>query len=703
MFDKRKSQKLQHLVGGILDSQTSNIVVVRPSSCRVLYMNAAAKAHLPEENWDKAHCDRGYLGFFPSLCSRCPGGPGGGNALTVFPATFDILDENRRMFEVSVNKITWTDDKPALIFALRDVHEARSATARLYEMAYRDPLTGIPNRRRLKEDIEALEHEIAMGRLYGMVGIIDLDNFKAVNDTYGHHIGDFMLRALTDYLEGVPAFSGHLYRLGGDEFALLYSSPTRPEDPRLYYERLLGGALRAYSMPNIDLSCTLSMGAAFFPEHGHQYSELLRRADIALYEAKQNGRNRIAFFREELDGARSLRDIFVNIQPVLDSAGITFGYQLIDSSPPVEDEDGHMQLSEYNRTIDMLELDDLCSRACYFIAYTRQMLSSPPSGLRHKFIIEVSVDPDTGMGELSDVIKLRENGFRIALSGMRAVDITEPLLGLCDFIRIDMESNGEAERKLIAKNPHKVFIASGVNSYAHYEQAKARGYTLFQGFYFREGSPVTAKTKDIEPIRHNYYRLLQLSSAEGYMDFVEVSRVISSDLALSYRLLKLLNSAALALPNRISSISMAVAYLGEEHLKRWIALLGMRGIAPGKPLELVRISLVRARFAELLAPHFIPRRDPRHVFLVGLISLLGVAMDRPLAEVLEEMPLHEDISSSLLTKTGPHADLLAFFGHYECANWEEVSRFSEKTGLTSTLINEAYMAAVKWANSLVNT
>ena len=78
------------------------------------------------------------------------------------------------MFEVSVNKITWTDDKPALIFALRDVHEARSATARLYEMAYRDPLTGIPNRRRLKEDIEALEHEIAMGRLYGMVGIIDL-------------------------------------------------------------------------------------------------------------------------------------------------------------------------------------------------------------------------------------------------------------------------------------------------------------------------------------------------------------------------------------------------------------------------------------------------------------------------------------------------------------------------------------------------
>ena len=76
MFDKRKSQKLQHLVGGILDSQTSNIVVVRPSSCRVLYMNAAAKAHLPEENWDKAHCDRGYLGFFRVYAAAAPADPG---------------------------------------------------------------------------------------------------------------------------------------------------------------------------------------------------------------------------------------------------------------------------------------------------------------------------------------------------------------------------------------------------------------------------------------------------------------------------------------------------------------------------------------------------------------------------------------------------------------------------------------------------
>lgn len=703
MFEKRKNERLTGIVGRVLDSQTSDIVVVRPSSCRILYTNTSAKSHVPEEQRDSSRCEKGYLGYFPGLCSRCPGGPDGRDALGSLPVTFDTLDENRRMFEVTISSLTWTDGKPALMYTLRDVHEARSATARLYEMAYRDPLTGIPNRRRFKEDVESLEHEIATGRLYGMVGIIDLDNFKAVNDTYGHHIGDFMLRALADYLEGIPAFSGHLYRLGGDEFALLYSGTTFIPDPRQHFEHLLGGVLRAYSLPNIDVSCTLSMGASFFPDHGMLYSDLLRKADIALYEAKSEGRNRLAFFRDELDASQSLRDIYINIRPVLDSAGITFGYELIDSSPPLNGEDGSMQLTEYNRTIDMLELDDLCSRACYFITYTRQMLSSPPSGLRHKFIIEVRVDPATGMELLGDFIKLRENGFRIALSGLRAADIAEPLLSVCDFVRIDMEAGGDAERRLIEKNPHKVFIAAGVDSHVLYEQARERGYTLFQGFYFREAPPITTTTKDIEPIRYNYYRLLQLSSTEGYMDFDEVSRVISSDLALSYRLLKLLNSAALALPNRISSISMAVAYLGEEHLKRWIALLGMRGIAPGKPPELVRISLVRARFGELLAPHFKLRRDPRHVFLVGLISLLGVAMDRPLSMVLEEMPLHEDISSSLLTKTGPHSDLLAFFGHYECANWDEVVRFTEQSGITSHVINEAYMSAVKWANGLVNT
>ena len=121
-----------------------------------------------------------------------------------------------------------------------------------------------------------------------------------------------------------------------------------------------------------------------------------------------------------------------------------------------------------------------------------------------------------------------------------------------------------------------------------------------------------------------------------------------------------------------------------------------------RPLEIVRVSLVRAQFGELLAPHFVPRRNAKHVFLTGMLSLLHIALERPREEVLDEVSVAEDIRDSLLTKTGPYSDLLRFFEMYEYANWDEVSQFGKENGLSASLINDSYLEAVKWYNGLVN-
>ncbi|MEG0035458.1 MAG: HDOD domain-containing protein, partial [Oscillospiraceae bacterium] len=151
---------------------------------------------------------------------------------------------------------------------------------------------------------------------------------------------------------------------------------------------------------------------------------------------------------------------------------------------------------------------------------------------------------------------------------------------------------------LVATNANKTFIAPDVATNEDFEKAQRAGFTLFQGYFFSQ-PVVTKKEKDIEPLKVNYFRLLQITSTDDFVDFNEISDIISSDVALSYKLLRLLNSAMVGLRTRVSSILMAITYLGEESLKQWIAVLALRGIADEKPLELVRLSLIRARFGEL--------------------------------------------------------------------------------------------------------
>jgi EAL and modified HD-GYP domain-containing signal transduction protein len=145
---------------------------------------------------------------------------------------------------------------------------------------------------------------------------------------------------------------------------------------------------------------------------------------------------------------------------------------------------------------------------------------------------------------------------------------------------------------------------------------------------------------------------------------------------------------------------MAVAYIGEDNLKKWIAVLALRGIADDQPLELVRMSLVRARFGEMLAPHFRIKRNPKQAFLVGMLSLLHIALDKSKEEFLRDIPVSEDIHNSLTTKTGVYSDMLQFYEHFEYANWEEVTRFAVNNHLDTQFVNDTYIAAVKWYNDL---
>ncbi len=695
---KKKKSIFEDLVAGILDSCDTDVIVLDRDLKNLLYINSIAMSQLDESNADISE----YLAFFPGILEACAKSYGDGYE----PAPFEISHVDKRHFSVKPGNIEWVDSEPATILFIRDSDTELRAKETLYKLAYHDFLTDIPNRLKFKEDFEALHKDIEDGKLAGIVAIFDLDNFKTINDTYGHNTGDIMLKRLTEFLQGQPEFKGHLYRLGGDEFVFFFAQCTEVFDSeaslRNFYKNILDIALRSYTMPNIEQVCTLSIGVALLPTHGTNFSELLRKADIALYQAKAAGRNQMCFFEEQYDSAKKFKDLYVNINPILMSSGRTYGYELLDRGGDNNTENDDISLSGFDRTFDALGLDDLNNDSVYFISNSMQLTSSTvlKNLPKDKFVIQIQLPRKLTQYELTLYKKLQSLGYKLCFGGLRRENATQQLLSMASFCKMELSSVDQSFVMWVSSTFKNVdLIATEVDSPAAFDTAHKYGFKLFQGYFFNK--PVIVKnTKEISPLKFNYYRLLKLTSTEQYVDFKEISSIISSDVAMSYKLLKLLNSAAMGMRSKISSISMAVAYLGEDQLKKWIAMLALRGIGDDKPLELVRISLIRAHFGELLAPRFLNPRESTSIFLLGLLSLLHVALEKSKEELFKEIPVSDDIRDSILTKTGKYSDIVEFFSNYEYSNWELVSDFAKARQLPVDFINDCYVDSVKWYNAL---
>ncbi|HEX4598336.1 MAG TPA: diguanylate cyclase, partial [Burkholderiaceae bacterium] len=183
---------------------------------------------------------------------------------------------------------------------LTDVTRERRAQLRLQQLAHCDPLTGLANRMVLRERLGRFVGQPANTRVRSALLFIDLDNFKTINDTLGHSVGDAVLQIVAGRLHSVVRERDLLARLGGDEFAIVLSEAGSKEEVATIAQRLL----RGLAMPCVAQGCSVTVGAtvgiALLPEHGASIDEALGNADLALYAAKAGGRGRFEFFVADL-------------------------------------------------------------------------------------------------------------------------------------------------------------------------------------------------------------------------------------------------------------------------------------------------------------------------------------------------------------------------------------------------------------------
>jgi diguanylate cyclase (GGDEF)-like protein/PAS domain S-box-containing protein len=197
--------------------------------------------------------------------------------------------------------------RPAVLLALMDITERKRAEARLTFMAQHDGLTGLPNRNLLRQQMDDILLHTRRGAEKVAVLVLGLDNFKAVNDTLGHGIGDKLLRGVAKRLRSTLREEDALARLNSDEFAIVQSGVTRPEDAVLLARRLLEAIGDSYLLDGHSVVIGASIGIAMSPGDGEESEKLLKNADMALSRAKNDFRGTFSFFEAGMDARAQAR------------------------------------------------------------------------------------------------------------------------------------------------------------------------------------------------------------------------------------------------------------------------------------------------------------------------------------------------------------------------------------------------------------
>lgn len=185
-----------------------------------------------------------------------------------------------------------------LVGTLQDITEHWEMQQKIEHLAYYDSLTNIPNRNLFFDRLEqTLAYEKRAGNHFALL-MLDLDGFKLVNDTFGHQTGDKLLQAVVERMNHCLRESDTLARTGGDEFIILLQRLSETQDTVIIVDRLINAINKSFDIDGHDINVSLSIGIAYFPEHGDDGDTLIKKADDAMYQAKANGRNQHCFHVE---------------------------------------------------------------------------------------------------------------------------------------------------------------------------------------------------------------------------------------------------------------------------------------------------------------------------------------------------------------------------------------------------------------------
>jgi c-di-GMP-related signal transduction protein len=410
-------------------------------------------------------------------------------------------------------------------------------------------------------------------------------------------------------------------------------------------------------------------------------------------------------------------DVFVARQAILDRQQQLYAYELLFRGDGARNEfDGTQSEAATKQVIShtllTAGLENILAGKKGFLNFDYHLLSDATylNFPKQSVVIEIleSVAPTMDLLNLCRLV--RDRGYTLALDDFVWSPEYEPVSLLANVIKVDIRSTAADEQKrLVEKYKRRglQLLAEKVETHQEFEQARSLGYDLFQGYFFAR--PTVVRGQDIAANKITCLRLLR-EIYHPEPDFIKLSKLIRQDVALSYKLLRYVNSAAMEHRETIASLERALVTLGETGIRRWAALATLPALATNKPSELSTLSLVRARFCEQMVQLsglafsgvVTATVSSDDAFLVGLFSLLDALVDKPLPDALQELCLPPTIGDVLLRKTPQHPlrqvyDLILC---YEGGNWAAVQTLANQNHVPAGTVREAYVEATRWAEQI---
>ncbi|MDE5909162.1 MAG: HDOD domain-containing protein [Lachnospiraceae bacterium] len=293
--------------------------------------------------------------------------------------------------------------------------------------------------------------------------------------------------------------------------------------------------------------------------------------------------------------------------------------------------------------------------------------------------------------------ELKGMGYKLAIRKLEvhSFEAYREILLLMDYIFLDHKKVDVSKAKIFFSNlyPNVRICVVNIQTQEIFEKLKEEGgYQLYEGEFYRV--PVTKGETEVTPLKINYIELLNMVNAPDF-DLTKAADVIGRDTALVISLLKMVNT--MAVNSEITSIRHAAAMLGQRELKKWINAAVANNLYADKPNEVTRLSLLRAKFAENLAPMFeISRLQTSELFLMGLFSVLDLILNTSMEEALKMVKVSKEISDALIDHKGVLAPVLEFVLQYEKADWQEVSRLMILQEIEMEQVYTAYMQSLQW-------
>lgn len=399
-----------------------------------------------------------------------------------------------------------------------------------------------------------------------------------------------------------------------------------------------------------------------------------------------------------------MENVFFARQPILDVNNNTYGYELLYRNQPgvnqYTGDNGDISTADViNNAFFLDNITSVLDGKKAFVNFTGNLIErGVPKMISSDILVVELLESVVATPEIiKRCLELKKLGYILALDDYEFNDSTKSLFELADIVKLDFRSSREAIERTASKciQLNKIMLAEKVETQLEVEYAKRLGCSYMQGYFFAK--PLLMTHKANTPMAKTFLHILGLVYSPD-PDYEEIAAVISTDVVLTIRLLRLINLMYGNSGNKISTIHQALVMLGFEKLKEWIYLVGLQRLQKDTPDELIRLALFRAKFCESVSKvvpgAYIHRKE---MYLMGLMSIVaGTTDEKSINSVMKELPVTDEIKNGLIGADGLYGDVFRLVVDYEHADWNKVEEFVKKYDVDAQQLANEYVKCIRF-------